>query len=140
MGTLDYLKAFRDKAIDAATYDLLSRNFELLESNCQLYKDKCELLEGETSVLKTQIKKLQNENIRLQSEVGRSKAQEEFTIREGIAFKKGPDGKYAEEGYCPTCRVLMNSDSRVYSTCPKCKYKTNLRRDIRQIVAQLNAE
>ena len=45
MGTLDFLKEFENRAIDAASYKLLKRNFEMQEENNRLLKEKIELLE-----------------------------------------------------------------------------------------------
>ena len=49
MGTLDYLKEFENRAIDAATHKLLERNFQMLEDNNQLYREKADLLAEENA-------------------------------------------------------------------------------------------
>ena len=48
---LEFLKEFENRAIDAATYKLLERNFQLQEDNNRLYRDKAELLSEENASL-----------------------------------------------------------------------------------------
>lgn len=63
MGIVEILSGFKDKVLDAATYDVLLRNFELLESNYQLTKDQLELIKRENEKLKA-------ENLELHGKIG----------------------------------------------------------------------
>ena len=47
MGMTDILAGLKDRVLDAATYELLKRNFELLEDNNNILKDKVSLLQEE---------------------------------------------------------------------------------------------
>lgn len=105
MGTLDFLKAFEGRAIDAVSYKLLQRNFEMQEENNLLLKERCELLQEKVQNLTARVGDLERENIALSKAV----AKDEFGIHEGFAFRRRPDGTFDETPYCPNCHSVMGT-------------------------------
>lgn len=120
MGTLDFLKGVKGHIIDAATYDLLQRTYELQEENNHQLKEQVAFLKEKTDALT-------KENTSLADKVEKLSVlvrDDDFTISEGLAFRKGPDGKFAPEAYCPTCFVIMSDPFGPSLICQKCRYET----------------
>ena len=123
MGTLDFLKGVKDHVIDAATYDLLLRTYELQEENHHQLKEKIAFLEEK-------ITGLTKENASLTAEVKKLSLlahDDNFEIHSGFAFRKGPDGKFAEEAYCPNCKAVLGNPAVNMYACPKCKFTKRYR-------------
>lgn len=140
MAALDYLKEFENRALDAATYGLLKRNFELLESNNRILTEQVGLLEKDNARLTTENDSLKEEIAELEAKLEEfSPADEANVIERGIAFHRKPDGSFDETPYCPSCdAVLSNPVSGVY-VCSDCKYsKSDV--DAADIVMKLNAK
>jgi hypothetical protein len=125
MGALDFLKEFEGRALDAATYKLLQRNYELQEENNKQLKEKVERLEKDNTVLQKQIDELTTENRELQNKLAECATQNEFVIKGGFAFKIGRDGKFEDTTYCPNCYSVMGYLLDTTYECPKCKYLLN---------------
>ncbi len=140
MGALDFLKEFEGRVLDAASYQLLQRNYELQEENNRQLKEKVDRLEKDISALQEQVKKLKTENDGLKREIVDKTVESQFIIYEGFAFKRNPDGKYEPTGYCPNCNVVMSKTSLRTYECPKCKYlrKCEVIPDV--LARQLNSE
>lgn len=138
MGTLDFLKEFEGRAIDAASYKLLQRNFELQESNAGLLKDKVELLEKRLAEAEAELSSLREENRELRSRADSSAREAEFQIAEGIAFLRGPDGKFDPQPYCPSCHTPMSNPMRRKYQCPSCKYMKSSGWVAESLAARLN--
>ena len=140
MGMLDVLGGLKNKVLDAATYELLRRNFELLEENNAQLKDKVEFQ-------KKEIDKLRSENLRLSGDIGGLaaeldilKAKTTFIVREGVAFRKDIAGKVEPEPYCPKCHeVLSTVDHSIYM-CGSCPYTIHLRRRLEEIAETLEED
>lgn len=140
MGTLDFLKEFEGRVLDAASYQLLQRNYELQEENNRQLKEKVNWLEKENSAIQEQVNRLLAENDELKQKLSKQTIEEQFVNHGGFAFKRRPDGRFEPTGYCPNCKVVMsNPGFRTYQ-CPKCKYM-NRCTSIPDVVArQLNAQ
>lgn len=140
MGALDFLKAFEGRVLDAASYQLLQRNYELQEENNRQLKEKVDRLEGDVSSLQEKADRLSAENDRLKQQVAGRTLAEQFVTYKGFAFKRDPDGEYDPTGYCPNCKVVMgNPMVRTYQ-CPKCKYVTKCATRPDVLAQQLNAK
>ena len=141
MGALDFLKEFEGRALDAASYKLLLRNYELQEDNIKQLTVKVERLKVDNAALQQQVAELQAENGNLQEKLANLVMEDQFVKRGEFAFKRGQDGKFESVGYCPTCKVIMSTISRRTYECPKCKYIVRLCRLIPSSLAnQLNAK
>ncbi|MFC1452594.1 hypothetical protein ACFLSJ_04530 [Verrucomicrobiota bacterium] len=125
MGALDFLKEFEGRAIDAASYNLLQRNFELQESNASLLKDKVGLLEKRLAEAEAELSALREENQDLRSRADSVARETAFHVAEGIAFRRGPDGKLDPQPYCPSCYTPMGNPMRRKYVCPSCQYIKN---------------
>jgi hypothetical protein len=122
MGALDFLKEFEGRALDAASYKLLQRNYEMQEENNRLLKDKLESLEGTVAELREQNNKLSVENGRLLETVGQFEEERKYKIHKGIAFKVTEDGHVGPTPYCPNCHLVMSNPGIAVYKCPKCEY------------------
>lgn len=141
MGITDILTGLKNKVLDAATYELLRRNFELLEENNLQLKDKVEFQKEEIAKLKAENLSLAEKLGELHAELDMQHVEDEFVIHKGFAFKQNPDGKYEPTGYCPTCKVVMSKTSLRTYQCPKCKYLISRCELIPEALArQLNSE
>lgn len=138
MGILDILTGLKNKVLDAATYELLRRNFELLEENNAQLKDKVEFQ-------KEEIVRLKAENLRLSGQVGglageldMLKAETTFVVREGIALKKNITGSVLPEPYCPKCHDILSTVDHSIYMCGSCPYTIHLRRSLAEIAKSVN--
>jgi len=140
MGALDFLKEFEGRALDAASYQLLRRNYELQEENNRQLKEKIEWLQDRLVGLKEQVKDLQAENKELSSKLDRQLVKKQFVIHQGFAFKRKPDGRFDPTGYCPNCNVVMSNMSPQSYQCPECKYIARCKTGPDVLALQLNAK
>jgi hypothetical protein len=140
MGALDFLKEFEGRVLDAASYQLLQRNYELQEENNRQLKEKVDRLENDISALQEQVKKLKTENDELKQKLANQTVEEQFVTHEGFAFKRNPDGKYEPTGYCPNCKVVMSNPALRTYQCPKCKYIRRSQMPPDVLAKQLNAK
>jgi hypothetical protein len=140
MGTLDFLKEFEGRVLDAASYQLLQRNYELQEENNRQLKEKVGWLEKENSALREQANKVLAENDKFKQKLSEQKIEEQFTTYEGFAFKQNTDGKYEPTGYCPNCKVVMSNSIRLIYVCPKCGYNRKCQIKPEYLAKQLNAK
>lgn len=117
MAGIDFLKDLKGSVIDAATYAVLQRNYELQEEHNSLLKQKVAFLEEKNAALT-------KENTSLTDEVEKLSVlvrDDDFEISNGLAFRKGTDGKYAKEPYCPHCHSVL-SQHQEHFRCQECKY------------------
>ncbi len=140
MGAIDWLKEFENRTLDAASFNLLRRNYEMQEENCRLLKDKVELLEAEVQRLREEVTHLRTENTELRASVESKVREQEFQIQDGIAFRRIGEGEYEEIPYCPTCKVVLGHPlgPRVF-TCAKCGYATRVGVTLLTLLARLKA-
>jgi len=140
MGALDFLKEFEGRVLDAASYQLLQRNYELQEENNNQLKEKVGRLESDNAALQKQLDKALEENKELKEKLANLAQEDQFSIHEGFAFKRGQDGKFEPTGYCPNCHSVMAMLSiRVYKF-PKCKTPHRTRVNPEVLARQLNAK
>jgi regulator of replication initiation timing len=141
MGALDFLKEFEGRALDAASYKLLQRNYEMQEENNRLLKDKVDSLESTVSELRKQNDKLSLENSKLSEIVRQFEEKMKFKIREGIAFKINKDGHAEPTPYCPNCHLAMSHTSSLpLYKCPKCEYIVQSKRSADALACELNSQ
>lgn len=126
MGTLDFLKDVQGKVIDAATYQLLERNFQMQSDNNQLLSEKAVLLQETVATQRTRIAELEKEIAKLKSHLAGVQQKEEFRIYKGMCFKKKANGKFSDEPYCPHCRRVMGVMEGFLVTCSPCKHTVTL--------------
>lgn len=120
MGALDFLKEFENRAIDAATYKLLERNFQMQEDNNRLLKEKAELLQEENLKLRAQNDSLRSQLETVREKVANATEAAEYVNKDGIAFRRKSDGSFEETPFCPNCHSVMGSTTRLVYNCPKC--------------------
>jgi len=132
MGITDVLTGLKNKVLDAATYELLRRNFELLEENNSQLKEKVELQKEENEQLTV-------ENKNLLEKVREFEAREKYEIHKGIAFKANQDGVFYPTPYCPNCSLTMSDAGIGIYKCPKCGYvaRPKIKADV--LAQQLNS-
>ncbi len=141
MGALDFLKEFEGRALDAASYKLLQRNYEMQEENNRLLKDKVESLDGTVAELRERNDKLSLENGRLSEIVRQFEEQRKYKNYEGIAFKVNEDGYVEPTPYCPNCHLVMSSTSGVpIYKCPKCRYAVGSKTRADVLARKLNSQ
>ena len=138
MGALDFLREFQGRVLDAASYQLLLRNYELQEKNNQLMKDQIEHLEKELSVLRNQNSQLAAEHKDLLTKVKEFELEKQYKIHEGIAFKLKQDGGVEPTPYCPNCHLAMSNGIRVCK-CPQCGYIVRTSSNADVLARELNA-
>jgi len=141
MGALDFLKEFEGRALDAASYKLLQRNYEMQEQNNQLLKDKVDSLEGTLAELREHNNKLLLENERLLEKVRQFEEERKYKIYENIAFKLDEHGFVEPTPYCPNCHSVMSHTSGVpIYKCPKCDYVIRSRSGADALARELNSQ
>ncbi len=140
MGALDFLKDFRDRAIDAASYKLLERNFQMQEENNRLLKDKAELLQEENLKLKAESSSLHAKVQALTERLSDAEKASEYRTEDGIAFRRTADGSFEETPYCPNCRTVMGNAIRLVYTCSKCGYNKKVRVLPEVVARRLNSQ
>ena len=122
MGTLDFLKGLEGRVLDAASYQLLQRNYELQEENNNQLKEKVGRLESDNAALRKQVDKALEENKELKKKHANLAKEYQFSINDGIAFKRGEDGKFEPTPYCPNCHSVMGKLLKLNYQCSKCQY------------------
>lgn len=140
MGMLDILTGLKNKVLDAATYELLRRNFELLEENNAQLKDKVELQKEEIARLKADNLRLSGDVGSLAAELDMLKAETTFIVRDGVAFRKDIAGKVEPEPYCPKCHEILSTVDHSIYMCGSCPYTIHLRRRIEEIAKSFERE
>jgi len=140
MGALDFLKDFEGRVLDAASYQLLKRNYELQEENNRQLKEKVERLEKDISTIQEQVDRLLTENDKLKKQLTEKILEEQFFTYKGFAFKQIRDGEYEPIGYCPNCKSVMGNAIRNMYQCPKCKYITKCQTRPDVLALQLNSK
>ena len=134
----DMMTGLKNKVLDAATYELLRRNFELLEENNTQLKDKVGFLEEEVTKLKAENLRLIEKAAGLQAEVDMAQWHDEFVECQGLAFQKNPDGTVKPVAYCPECQERMTTiDHRIY-ICRSCKYTINAKSSAESLAEKIN--
>jgi len=122
MGTLDFLKEFEGRVLDAASYQSLRRNYELQEENNNQLKEKVGHLESDNAALRKQVDEALEENKELKEKLANLAKEDQFSIHDGFALKRGEDGRFDPIGYCPNCHSVMGKAIRRSYLCPKCGY------------------
>lgn len=140
MGALDFLKEFEGRVLDAATYQLLKRNYELQEENNRQLKETVERLKERLESSESEVDLLREENGRLTQRLAEQTTEDQFAIHGGFAFKRNATGEYDPTGYCPTCKVVMGNPIRSKYQCSKCEYLTTSRTRPDVLAQQLNAK
>ncbi len=138
MGIADILTGLKDKVLDAATYDLLKRNFELLEENYQQLTNKLEFQKQEIGKLKEENLSLWGKNGERHAELDISKAEQTFFIVDGLAFRKDITGKVEPEPYCPKCCETMSTVDHIIYICDSCPYTISIKRKLSELIAELS--
>ena len=126
MGTSDFLNSLKNKVVDAATYDLLRRNFDLLEENNGQLKEQADFLKEQVATQRARIHQLESEVQSLKAELDRTRQDNEFRIYKGMAFKKKASGKFSEQPYCPHCLRVMGVIEGFVVTCNPCNHTVTL--------------
>lgn len=126
MGASDVLSSLKDKIIDAATYDLLHRNFDLLEENNTQLKEQAVFLKEQVATQRKRIEELEKDNSNLRVQLRQANRVEEFRLCKGIAFKRKANGKYSDEPYCPHCHRVMGVFEGFILSCSPCNYDLTL--------------
>ena len=126
MSGSDFLNSLKDKVIDAATYDLLRRNFDLLEENNAQLKEQASLLKEQVATQRARIQLLEKQNSKIKSTADAARREEEFRVRKGMAFKKKGDGRFSDQPYCPHCYKVMGVMEDDMVTCSPCKHSLTL--------------
>ena len=138
MSISDVLTGLKDRVLDAATYELLKRNFDLLEDNNQILKDKADLLAEGRDKLRSENERLRKENEQLRAKMSLAQREEEFIEERGLAFLKNSDGTVKPVAYCPECKKRLTTvDHRIY-ICSSCKYTTKPGNSADRIAAYIN--
>lgn len=140
MGALDFLKEFEDRAIDAANYNRLERNFQMQEDNNRLQKENADLLQAENVRLKAENQSLHSELNALREKLSQVTEASEYETREGFAFRRKSDGSFEETAFCPNCWSVMGNPSYFDFVCPNCGYVKKVRTLPQFVALQLNAE
>jgi len=122
MGALDFLKDLQGKVVDAATYQLLERNFEMQAENNALLREKNELLQDKINTLTIKIDELEERLARSPADHITS----EFFELDGVLFKKTEEG-FSETPYCPNCRGILSHPGGLIFVCQACKYTKHMR-------------
>jgi len=108
MGAADFLKDLQGKVVDAATYQLLERNFQLQADNNSILRENNELLQKQLDEQRSVNDKLREQVADLEAQLAQHKASEvtkvEFDEVEGILWKKKPEGGYESKPRCPNCK------------------------------------
>ncbi len=102
MGTFDFLKELQGKVLDAATYQLLERNFKMQSENNRLLQENNDLLQQRIESLVQEIEQLKDENKRLRQEQLNTNSDLFYEI-EGLIWKKRSEGGYESKPRCPIC-------------------------------------
>ena len=140
MGALDFLKEFEGRALDAASYQLLQRNYEMQEENSRLLRDKVQLLESKIKDYSTRLQHLTNENDALRSKVDNLTVEAEYDVFNAIALKRKSDGTFEETAYCPNCKIVMGNLMESTYQCSKCKHLTESNISPREIAKHLSSK
>ncbi len=134
MGALDFLKEFEGRALDAASYKLLRRNFEMQEENNRLLQEKAQLLQCKIENMESHTQKIEQEN----KELKNSAVDTKFKIYEGFAFQRGLDGLFEDHPFCPNCKTIMSNPMHLIYVCSKCNYNHKTRNTPKAFAKQLN--
>lgn len=137
---LGWLQSIKGSFTNAMAYDLLKANVESMErenatlgTHIDLLKSQAEILSANLAEVKTQrddlgkrLSMLEAQAAQLGEENARLRKRDEFTVLEGLAFKRGANGgEYQKEPYCPQCfRYINKSEHGLGYECPDCGYKT----------------
>jgi len=122
MSATDFLKNIQGKVVDAATYQLLERNFQLQANHNKLLSKEADFLQKRVDSQAERIAQLEKENEDLRRQVDASQKAEEFRTHKAIAFKKKANGKYSDEPYCPHCHKLMSVMEGFLMSCETCQH------------------
>lgn len=126
MGAADFLINIQGKVVDAATYQLLDRNFQLQAEHNKLLSDKADLLQQNIDFQAQRIAQLEQENKELRRLVEASQRNDEFRTYKSMAFKKKANGKHSDEPYCPHCHKLMSVMEGFIVSCRPCHHTITL--------------
>jgi len=125
MGALDFLKDLQGKVVDAATYQLLERNFQMQSNNNRLLTDNNTLLKERVNELVARVAELEKENESLRESIRNSARDESFVEIEGLLWKKDGEGKFESKPRCPLCQqhpalFRFPPGGSMNWVCPKC--------------------
>jgi len=140
MSITDILTGLKNKILDAATYELIRRNFELLEENNSQLKDKIEFQKEEIERLKAENLRLSKKCIGLQAERDILCREDEFVMYQGLAFKKNASGGFDSQPYCPKCHEILSTIDNNIFICTPCKYTTSVSEYIVDIAKKLSIQ
>jgi hypothetical protein len=126
MGAVDFLKDIQGKVVDAATYQLLERNFRLQADNNKLLAEKADLLQHTVDSQGQLITTLEKENGELRRKVEANQKVEEFRTYKSMDFKRKPSGKFSDQPYCPHCHKLMSVMEGFIVSCRPCHHTVTL--------------
>ena len=139
MGALDFLRDIQGKVIDAATYQLLERNFQLQADNNKLLAEKAELLQQTVEMQARLLAQLEKQNVDLRRKAEAGQKAADFRTYKSMAFKKKPSGKYSDEPYCPQCHKLMSVVNGFIVSCRPCHHTVTLQNErLSEIAAWLD--
>lgn len=103
-----------------------------------LAEQKYELLERENETLKL-------ENVRLKGELEALRRQvpsTEWVEARGVLFKRRPDGRFEQDAYCPSCKLVLSTfrEEVFPPQCSQCKMRAPFfKSEIPEIIASLQA-
>lgn len=126
MSAYDFLKNIKGKVIDAATYELLERNFNLQAKNNQILKDNNNHLKERVASLEDENRNLKREIVELRQKIIPEEKDETFFEYEGVLFKK-KNGEFSNTPFCPNCRTILSNPEKRLFKCTKCKYTKFMR-------------
>lgn len=110
-------------------------------AHVDLLEAKLRLIEQELASCQERNRDLEQQVRQMHQERAAARVAEEFTSKQGALFKRGPDGRYEDVVYCPTCRrstFPFEGDNRFH--CMPCHWTSPfVERDVPAIVASLNA-
>jgi FtsZ-binding cell division protein ZapB len=134
------MTGLKNKVLDAATYELLRRNFELLEENNSQLKEKVEFQKEEIGKLKAENLHLSEKCAGLQAKHDMLRREDEFVMYQGLAFKKNVSGGVAPQPYCPKCHDLLSTMNNSIFDCRHCDYVTAVFEHPVDIAKKLSAQ
>jgi hypothetical protein len=137
MSAFDFMKDIQGKVIDAATYQLLERNFVMQADNNQLLNEKNDLLNDKIVSLQARLADIEAECARLKTAISPSDGGD-YEALDGVLFKKTSSG-YADTPYCPNCHKILSHPKGLIFVCQSCKYTKHMRLPLgrcREILAE----
>jgi hypothetical protein len=136
---MGFIQDLQGKVIDAATYQLLERNFALMSENVQMLRDKCSTLEEKRQSDTARIRDLEAEISRLKLVCG-SLPDQPMAEFEGLLWRRTPDG-YSTTPHCMNCFGVMSRPlGDLTYVCSKCKYHVSTRLNPQKVIEHLRGK